>query len=149
MTPVFTPLSTTETGQPPAAGGPIPVPTDEAPLDAYSRTVIGAAERVGPTVVTVEVQQRVRRRGRSDFRDVPGHGSGVLFTQEGFALTNSHVVHGASKIEVALSDGRHLQAERAGDRPRTHPAVNPADGAGGPAAAPRCLPGLGRGRRGG
>src|SRR5213593_940426 len=135
MTPVFTPLSTTETGQPPAAGGPLPVPTEEAPLDAYSRTVIGAAERVGPTVVTVEVQQRVRRRGRSAFRDVPGHGSGFLFTQDGFALTNSHVVHGASKIEVALSDGRHLQAELAGDDPDTDLAVIRVNGAGLPAAA--------------
>src|SRR5207249_6348973 len=108
MTPVFTPLSTTETGQPPAAGGPIPVPTDEAPLDAYSRTVIGAAERVGPTVVTVEVQQRVRRRGRSDFRDVPGHGSGFLFTQDGFALTNSHVVHGARDRKSTRLNSSHV-----------------------------------------
>ncbi len=94
---------------PAASGG------DAAPLDAYSRTVIGAVERVGPAVVTVEVAQRVRRRGRPGVREMPGHGSGFLFTQDGFALTNSHVVHDASSIEVAPSDGRRLRAELVGD----------------------------------
>ncbi|MCA1576776.1 MAG: trypsin-like peptidase domain-containing protein [Acidobacteria bacterium] len=97
--------------------------TDDELLDAYSRAVITAAERVSPSVVYIELQQPISSRRTSDRREARGSGSGFIFTPDGFILTNSHVVHGAAKIEVTISDGSKYHADLIGDDPDTDLAV--------------------------
>ena len=99
---------------------------DEQLLDAYSQAVINAAEKVSPSVVHITVSQKVSGRQFRQVRspqEVQGSGSGFVVTPDGFILTNSHVVHDASKIEVTLGDGRRVEAQLVGDDPETDLAV--------------------------
>jgi S1-C subfamily serine protease len=96
-------------------------------MDAYSRAVTGAVERVSPSVVWIHVERPARRGSRGPGRPAPeieaGHGSGFVITPDGFVVTNSHVIHGAARIEVLTQEGLRVAADLIGDDPDTDLAV--------------------------
>jgi S1-C subfamily serine protease len=97
-------------------------------LDAYSSAVIAAVDRVAPSVAHLEVWLKAQpgRRARGRRPDAPqrsGAGSGFVFTPDGFLLTNSHVVEGATKVRATFADGESHAAEIVGVDPDTDLAV--------------------------
>jgi len=87
-------------------------PDDDVLLDAYSRAITNVVDRVGPTVVRIDV-----RHGTNAAR--AGSGSGVIVAPDGLVLTNSHVVGGAARVELMTTEGRSLTARVVGDDPDT------------------------------
>jgi S1-C subfamily serine protease len=96
---------------------------DNALLDAYSRAVAGAVDRVSPAVVNIEMHQASAPTRSGEPRERRGGGSGFVFTPDGLILTNSHVVHDARRIDVTLADGRRMPATAIGDDPASDLAV--------------------------
>lgn len=97
-----------------ASGGPSlsqrksQVSDEQDVLDAYSRAVITVVRQVGPAVLSIT--------GRND--DPPqGMGSGFLIAPDGFALTNSHVVHGRKRLTAITEEGDAIDADLIGDDP--------------------------------
>ena len=95
-------------------------------LDPYSSQVIHAFDRVGPAVVHVVAFDKSGRPA--------GQGSGVIFTPDGYLLTNSHVVANATRLRASLTDGQSLEAALVGDDPATDTAVLRLSGSGVPHA---------------
>ncbi|MFL5489009.1 MAG: trypsin-like peptidase domain-containing protein [Gemmatimonadaceae bacterium] len=102
----------------------LPVETATAAVDASRRTAITqAVARVAPSVVTVqtEVVERVPADvfeqffgGRSGQRSAAGLGSGFIVREDGAIVTNAHVVAGATRISVAMRDGKTYPARLLG-----------------------------------
>src|SRR5258708_20869747 len=86
------------------------LPADDA-LDPYSARVAHAFERVGPAVAHIAA---IDQEGRSR-----GIGSGVVFTPDGYLLTNNHVVAGAARLVASMPDGRQIDATPVGYDPPT------------------------------
>jgi S1-C subfamily serine protease len=95
-----------------------PDPREREALDAYSSVVVRVAELLRPAVVNLR-----RGQGRRQ-----GTGSGILFTPDGFLLTNHHVVQGTERVRVRLGDGRELAGRVVGNDPWTDLAVVQAEG---------------------
>ncbi len=101
---------------------------DSSLLDSYSHSVTSAVEHISPSVVHIEVHQalpeRSGERSRSgEPRERQGGGSGFIFTPDGLILTNSHVVHDASRIAITTTDGRRMRASLIGEDPANDLAV--------------------------
>jgi S1-C subfamily serine protease len=95
-------------------------------LDPYSAQVVHAFDRVGPAVVHVTAFT-------ADGRPA-GQGSGVIFTPDGYVLTNSHVVARAARLQASLTDGQSFDASLVGNDPATDIAVLRLSGTGLPYA---------------
>ena len=112
-------------------------PADEQPVNTLkdlNDAIVNIADKATPSVVTIQVKQTVELpenplsrffgepRGRQE-RQRRGLGSGVIVSQEGYILTNAHVVENADEITVGLMDGQEYDGKVVGTDPRTDIAV--------------------------
>ncbi|MDQ1717456.1 MAG: hypothetical protein QOE89_1409 [Pseudonocardiales bacterium] len=116
-------MTSIPTGQSPETAHP------EEPLDAYSRVVTSVASALTPHVAALRVQAR-GRTGRMQ----EGSGSAVVFADDGFLITNAHVVAGASTGTAAFADGTETSIDIVGADPLSDLAIVRGRG-GTPAAA--------------
>ncbi|MDB4793638.1 trypsin-like peptidase domain-containing protein [Methylacidiphilales bacterium] len=89
--------------------------TDFDLLDAYSQAVTSTVQQAGPAVAHIQA--------RSEKTNSSGSGSGFLISPDGFVMTNSHVVHGATDVRAQMPDGRQSRADIIGDDPDTDLAI--------------------------
>lgn len=106
-------------------------------LREFNNALVDVAERTNPSVVTINTTQTVRQRQQSPFslffndprfdqeREFQrrGLGSGVIVSNDGYILTNNHVIDGAEEIRVSLYNGDELDAEIVGADPASDIAV--------------------------
>ncbi|MCA1994397.1 MAG: S1C family serine protease, partial [Coleofasciculus sp. S288] len=104
--------------------------------------IVGVVQQVGPAVVRIDSSRTVRNQVPSIFRDpffrqffgsdfpTPpatrverGQGSGFIIRSDGLILTNAHVVSGADRVTVTLTNGQQLQGQVLGSDPLTDVAV--------------------------
>lgn len=120
--------------------------------DAPAGTVVGGAPANGfrdvvaevlPSIVFIQaeatpppgLERLMPQLGQLPEGPIPiGAGSGVLFTEDGYILTNNHVVQDAERVLVVLHDRRWFEAEVVGRDPSTEVAVVRIQGTGFPAA---------------
>jgi len=94
----------------------------DLPLDAYSQVVAGVAAELTPRVASLRVPQGAARRGGESL------GSAVVFTPDGFMLTNAHVVGSSGQGTALFADGTSAPFSVVGTDPLSDLAVVRADG---------------------
>jgi S1-C subfamily serine protease len=94
---------------------------DDELLDSYSKTITRVVAKIGSAVVNIRVHGTNHKNRRGP--ESGGSGSGFVIAPDGLILTNSHVVHGAGRIEATLTDGRVFDASLVGEDPETDLAV--------------------------
>lgn len=94
-----------------------------AALDSYSQAVIGAVQRIGPTVVGVYTPSRGRGNADRAHSERGGAGSGAVVTPDGYLLTNEHVVRHFDRVQVSFDDGQTAAARVVGRDAATDLAV--------------------------
>ena len=103
----------------------------DADASSFSQAFIEVASKVTPAIVQITVVSE-RENPHQDwfffpFKDLPkeqkGSGSGIIISEDGYILTNNHVVEKASKVTVGLSDKREFEAKVIGTDPLTDLAV--------------------------
>ncbi len=92
----------------------LPEEDDLELLDAYSRAVIGVADRMAPSVVSIRITAENGQGGVGQ-----GAGSGFVIAPDGFVITNHHVVEKANAVTAVFTDGRELGARVVGSDPAT------------------------------
>lgn len=114
-----------------AANPPVALDAD---ITAFNKAFIEVAEKVTPSIVQIAVVSKVKREQTQDFFFFPfkdfnmpeeqaGSGSGVIISDDGYILTNNHVVENATKVTVGLQDKRTFDAKVIGTDPLTDLAV--------------------------
>ncbi len=94
----------------------------------YETTIVQAVEKTGPAVVTVVGVYQVKQSVLGQVEDQPVGGSGVFISEEGYVITNNHVVENARRLSVILADGTELQATLIGTEKYADLAVLKIDG---------------------
>jgi serine protease Do len=118
-----------------------PIPAAETPvvsLKDFNDAIVKIAEAANPSVVTITTERTQQVRvmdpfsmffGNPNARDNTreyvqrGLGSGVVVSEEGYILTNNHVIENTDEIKVRLFDGQEVEAELIGTDPMTDIAV--------------------------
>jgi 2-alkenal reductase len=94
----------------------------------YETTIVQAVEKTGPAVVTVVGVNQVKQSVSGQIEDHPVGGSGVFISEEGYVITNNHVVENASRLSVILANGAELPATLIGTEKYADLAVLKIDG---------------------
>lgn len=103
--------------------------------DARNTPVVRAAKAVGPAIVGITNKAVARDWFNHQFEVDAGVGSGVIFTEDGYIVTNNHVVANAKEIIVSLADGKSYKGKLVGADEITDIAVVKIDAKNLPAAA--------------
>ncbi|HSD63903.1 MAG TPA: Do family serine endopeptidase [Ignavibacteriaceae bacterium] len=103
----------------------------DADATSFSKAFIETASKVTPTIVQITVVSQAENPHNDffffPFKDMPqeekGTGSGIIISDDGYILTNNHVVENANQVTVGLSDKRTFDAKVVGTDPLTDLAV--------------------------